>query len=266
MKRIALWLFPIFILCVGCSNGYLSESSNSAKATAESAPTQSPRQDAFVTAENHRDVVKSGSLTVQVGNVTETEKKVRVFVASSGGRVDKVSSDNLAAVDATIDMLLKVPVDHFETLMAQLEGTGIRTRKSVQAADVTQQVFENGARLSDLEAKALQARSGPDLQAIQSQIRQMRADQKALVASVTMSTLELTMQQNPTAASIAGQDPNWLQTSWAGAWGSGMYVFRSGVALLMWVLVFAPIWLPSLLVLKWLVRLANPPKSASKIG
>ena len=102
MKRIAFWLLPILILCVGCSDGYLSESRNSANVVTETAPTQTLSSGTPTQSGTHRDVIKSGNLTLQVGNVAETEKKVRGFVSSAGGRVDKVSSDNLADIDATI--------------------------------------------------------------------------------------------------------------------------------------------------------------------
>ncbi len=158
MYKIAIAGFTAMILLVGCSAGE-SERAGAASSTIEapasagsgSTPAKlisNPSQ-----AVSKREVVKKGSLTVQVAKVEEAERKARSLVETAGGRVDRVSSSNLASPDAALQMTLRIPVDAFENVMVGLEKLGVRTQKTVEIEDVTEQAVDLDTRAKNLLAQ-----------------------------------------------------------------------------------------------------------------
>jgi hypothetical protein len=204
-----------------------------------------------------RNVVKSGSMTIQVDSVDQAEKQARSIAETLGGRVDRVTSADLASPQASMDMTLRVPVMKFEGTMEQLQALGTRLAKTVEVQDVTEQIIDFNARLKTMRVqeelvRTMLKRAGSledsltinnDLTRLRAEIESLDAKRSALASQAAFSTLELKLVQKSSAVAVASTDPNWFQTSWAEAWGAGTSVFRTVVGMLMWLVVFAPVWI-----------------------
>jgi len=218
-----------------------------------------------------RNVVKSGSMSVQVDSVDQAEKQARSIAETLGGRVDRVTSADLASPQASMDMTLRVPVTKFEGAMEQLQGLGTRLAKTVEVQDVTEQIIDFNARLKTMRVqeelvRTMLKRAGSledsltinnDLTRLRAEIESLDAKRSSLASQASFSTLELKLVQKSSAVAVASTDPNWFQTSWAEAWGAGTSVFRSVVGILMWLVVFAPIWIVGMVLALRVIRHAG---------
>lgn len=229
-----------------------------------------------------RDVVKTGSLTIQVDDVDSAEKKARQITESSGGRVDRVGSSDLAGPAPTIDMTLRIPVARFESTMEGLEALGVRMAKQVSVSDVTEKLVDMEARMKTMLAQEEVVRNmlrkatslgdsltiNNDLTRLRGEIESIQAQRKSLAGQAAYSTLEVKLTKKATAVAVASTDPNWFQTSWASAWNAGTVVFRSVVSILMWAVVFSPVWLAAIFGMRWFIRMAQKasPVSVSSEG
>ncbi len=291
MKSTKLFLMAAFAaIVVGCSAqskeaGEVADKSVYSETGATPASTRN-QQDAssnvskLISNETpalRRDVVKTGSLTVQVDDVDAAEKKARQITEGSGGRVDQVGSSDLAGPAPTIDMTLRIPVARFESVMEGLESLGVRMAKQVSVTDVTERLVDMDARMKTMLAQEEVVRNmlrkatnlgdsltiNNDLTRLRGEIESINAQRKSLGGQAAYSTLEVKLTQKATAIAVASTDPNWFQTSWASAWGAGNEAFRSVVSVLMWLVVFSPIWLAGIFGMRWLIRAAQKASTSS---
>lgn len=298
MKSTKLFLLAIVVVLAGCgaqakeaaksgdpgseADYGMNEASASAPSRQQDASSSVAKLISNETPAMKRDVVKTGSLTVQVENVDKAEKLARQITEAAGGRVDQVASSDLAGPAPSIDMTLRIPVTRFESSMEKLEALGVRMAKQVTVSDVTEQLVDMDARMKTMLAQEEVVRKmlrnannlgdsltiNNDLTRLRGEIESINAQRKSLSGQAAHSTLELKLTQNATAVAVASTDPNWFQTSWAAAWGAGNGAFRSVVSILMWLVVFSPIWLGFIFGMRWIIRLAqrNSPVSASAEG
>lgn len=220
-----------------------------------------------------RQVVKTGTLTVQVDSVDKAEKAVHSIVDKASGRVDKVTSSDLAGPNPTIEMTLRVPVGSFDSVVAGLEGLGVRMAKTTAVDDVTEHIVDMDARLKTMGAQEKALRNmlaltkslddslavNRDITDLRGQIESLNAQRKSLAGQAAYSTVTLTLSQKLNVQTVAATDPNWFETTWAGAWGAATSAFRSVVGVLMWLLVFSPAWIAALLAIRWVIRSAGRP-------
>jgi hypothetical protein len=257
------------------SNEAMSRNSQSGGSVAQLVSNEIPAME--------RNVVKTGSLTVQVEAADKAEKLARQIAETAGGRVDQVQSSDLAGPSATIDMTLRIPVGRFEGTMEKLEALGTRMAKQVAVDDVTEQLIDMNARMKTMLAQEEVVRNmlrkannlsdsltiNNDLTRLRGEIESIGAQRKSLASQAAYSTLQVRLTQKQTAVAMASTDPNWFQTSWASAWGSGTAAFRSVVSGGMWLVVFSPVWIALLLGCRWLIKVAAkgaPTSSASAEG
>lgn len=215
-----------------------------------------------------RSVIRSAGLTVRVKNVEQAEKAADGFVSKAGGYVEGAESNDLSSSEAQITMTARVPVGAFDGVLAQFESLGIRVKKTISGKDVTGQVLDYDARLKTMRAQEEvyrnQLRQSRSLDAeenlqqrlmeLREQIESTTAQLKGLSELSALSTIELTLSQSMEAGASQPQDAGWAQESWAQAKGAGFGFYRGVVVVLMWAIVFCPLWLGGLLLLRWLLK------------
>ena len=294
MKLKTIPLCVAAVIALGCAgqDKFASEKANSHHASGSRAAATSPAAET-----NNRDgiaklvggqattmprnVVKSGSMTMQVDSVDDAEGKARQTAESLGGRVDRITSADLASPLATMDMTLRIPVAKFEQAMEQLQKLGTRLAKSVEVEDVTTEIIDFNARLKTMRVqeqlvRTMLARAGTlqdtltinnDLTRLRAEIEALDAKRRLLESQAAFSTLHLKLVQKSSAVAMASVDPNWFQTSWGQAWGAATSVFRLIVGALMWLVVFSPIWILTFVAAARLVRvLRKPAHPAQSVG
>lgn len=294
MKFKTHYLLPLLVIAGGCAGGAQESAKAASPSPSESMAEQLPSDTypgrraegadiAQLVSKNDaampRNVVKSGSMTVQVDNVDASERKAREIAEALGGRVDRVTSSNLASPDASMSLTLRVPVKSFESTMERLQALGTRIAKQVQVDDVTDQLIDFNARLKTMRVQEELVRNmlrkagnlqdsltiNNDLSRLRAEIESLDAKRQSLASQASFSTLELTLVQKTTAVAVASTDPNWFQSSWADAWGAGTLAFRAIVGWLMWLVVFSPVWILILVVIRrgLLISQTNQPSQGA---
>jgi hypothetical protein len=242
-----------------------------ARLTSQTVPGNESLNKAAAARATKRAVIRNGTLTIRVDNVEKAEKQVGKLVDQLGGYI---SNSSLSSEAQQLTLSLKIPAGEFDGTMTSLEGLGTRITKNVTTQDVTAELVDLDARLKIMRAQEdafrnmLKKASGQqemmDIQTrvmeLRSQIESLAAQQKSLGDLAALSTIELTMQQS-TVTAAAGTDPKWSQEAWGSASSALMTVSRGLGTLGIWILLFAPIWIPALLLTRWLIRNYRRPQT-----
>jgi hypothetical protein len=156
------------------------------------------------------DVIYTAQLTVRASSVSSAAAKAAQIAESAGGYVsnETTSANPDHPSEATASVQLKIPVAAYQATLGQLAG-GLGTQLSLQqqaqdvteqVADVNSQVTSDQAAIVQLRALLVHAGSVGDLLSVQNQINaeessleSMQAQQRALDHEVTYATLTLTI-------------------------------------------------------------------------
>ncbi len=225
-----------------------------------------------------RRVHKEASLTVVVADPETQSDAVEQMVKSSGGYV----ADNMLTTDdagrKSAQMTLKVPEPQFETVLGQIAKLGEVQAKNITGQDITGQVSDAGQAEAVLESEAQQAQARLDTlgtkakweddeqaRDLRIQLAQSRARLQMLQKMAALSTLTVTLSEKPQAvpAAVDGFSSRLTGTTHA-ALGSLAVSAGALLTLLIWLLAYAPIWLPLALVTRHFLRLSQQRKAAPR--
>lgn len=203
-------------------------------------------------------IIKTGEITLEVGNVAEILGRVRALASGLGGHV---GSSQAGTLDESASLTLRVPADRFDELLTrlhELEDVEVLSEWTSEE-DVTREVVDLAARISNLEASeatyrvlleraeriddvlAVQAR----LDQVRGEIEQLEGQLQAIEGQADLSTLSVILvpRGQPVAAAHAAWDPGGqLEAAFAALVGLAQGI---GDALI-WLVV---VWLPVLLLL-----------------
>ncbi|CAN5473743.1 hypothetical protein BH11ARM2_BH11ARM2_14860 [soil metagenome] len=211
-----------------------------------------------------RAIIRTGSVSLRVDQLQSAESRLRKIAASEGGWIDGLDGGEESTV-AT----LRVPSDRFDATMASVLALGKPLSRKVSQEDVTDQIVDLGARMKALRAEEAayvgmlaQTRSLSDtlevrsrLGSVRQEIEQADASRTNLARKAAMSTLEVTLMPMP-VATPQGNDPGWFSASLADAVGTFGGLVRSVVAVGIYLIVFSPLWIPALWILRRVAKSA----------
>ena len=217
-----------------------------------------------------RQVHKEASIGVQVPNPETTSDTVETMVRETGGYV---AANNLSTGDDQLksaEMTVKVPVAQFDTFLARVAKLGNVLSKNVTGEDITEQtsdadqtenVLEDDVQKSEARLKALGTKAKwHDEQAsrdLRIQLAQSRARLVLLKRMATLGTITVDLSQTPPKAvtpPVTGGFLNGLKANTHDALQSLVSSASALVALGIWLLAYAPIWLPLLLGGRYVMR------------
>src|ERR1017187_9862326 len=195
------------------------------------------------------EIIYTAQLTVRAASVSSAAAKAAQTVESAGGYVsnETTSANPDHPSEATASVQLKIPVPAYQATLSQLEGDlGTQLSLQQQAQDVTQQVADVNSQVTSDEAAITQLRallshagSVSDLLSVQNQINAeessletMQAQQRALDHQVSYATLTLTIL-GPKAKPLIHHLK--APPSLAGGLGAGWRALRITVS---WTLAF----------------------------
>jgi hypothetical protein len=131
-----------------------------------------------------RSLVRSATVTVEVGDPAAAGRQVRTAVAAAGGFVAQEQSGTAGSW-----LVLRVPADGLDRLLAEIGGLGVVIETSSQVLDATEEVVDLDARVASQQAsvariRALlaQAESIGDVVAIESELASREAELDSLVS------------------------------------------------------------------------------------
>ena len=214
-----------------------------------------------------RLIIKNGSLGVVVKDVRNAAKAVQVFAEGNGGFV--VSSniyENGRAPSATV--LVRIPSESFEQAISSVQGLGTVEHESISGQDVTEEFVDIEAQLKNYKATeeqflAIMARATdiPDVLAVQRELTNVRNNidrlegrMKFLSESAAFSSLTVNLSTDPEDLPIVDKDDKWKPiVVIKDAVRNLIEVGQSLAALIIQIVVFAPIWI-LLILIAWFVK------------
>ena len=202
-------------------------------------------------------IVKTGEVTLEVGNIGEAIGRVRALATELSGYV---GGSQAGTLDDRATLTIRIPAASFDDALARLHEMDAEViAEATREQDVTSQVVDLGARIDNLRASeasyrelAARAEQVDDVLAVQTrlddvrgQIEQLQAQLDAVEGQAALSTLTVTLV--PRATPIQERAETWdpgaqLDRALASLVGIGQGLFDG----LIW---FGIVWLPILLVL-----------------
>ncbi|MEU6371768.1 DUF4349 domain-containing protein [Streptomyces sp. NPDC046909] len=223
-------------------------------------------------------IIRTAELTVQVKDVPKALEAARTTTESAGGYVGKESTSRDEEGAEETQVTLRVPVDRYEEVLAELEGSGKLLERTANAQDVTDQVVDVESRIKTQRASVARIRELMDqatklsdvvtlegeLSTRQSDLEALLARQASLKDRTSLATITLSLSEKPVKKAAEDDDPTVLDAL-SGGWGAFVSMLRWIVVALAAVLPFAAgLALILLIWLRWVrPRLPRRPAPAS---
>ncbi len=282
VQALAGILLAAALALTGCSGGADSSDSGAGSLAQDEAASQGDEKGAAGAADsdaggakattapqvatNH--IIRTATLTVQVKDVPKALDAARTTIETAGGYVGKESTFRDEEGEEQTDVVLRVPVDQYDEVLADLEGAGKLLERTAKAQDVTDQVVDVESRITTQRASVARIRELMDqatklsdvvtlegeLSSRQAELESLLARQASLKDRTTMATITLSLAESPVKAAAEDDDPG-IVDALAGGWSAFVTMLRWIVVALAAVLPFAAVL--ALIVLVWL-RLIRP--------
>lgn len=221
-------------------------------------PSQVPPTD-----EVNRMVIKDTSLSLKVKDVAHTVSEVeRISVSLGGHLVNSHVSVPEGASTGTISV--RVPSERRADALTQFKGLAVKVvSESVSGTDVTDQYVDYEERLRVLESTKAkfeaileEARTVSEmlnvqreLLNLQSQIDQIKGQQQYLSQSAKLSHITLYVSTDELALPFSPDQPWRPAVVFKTAVRSLVMHLRGLASLLIWAVVYSPVWLTGLVLL-----------------
>ncbi|WP_073950047.1 DUF4349 domain-containing protein [Streptomyces kebangsaanensis] len=196
-------------------------------------------------------IIRTASLTVQVKDVPKALDAARTATENAGGYVGDETTTRDEDSLAHTRVVLRVPADRYDEVLAGLEGAGKLLDRTAKAQDVTDQVVDVESRIKSQRASVARVRELMDRAArlsdvvtLEGELSRREADLEALLAQqaslkdrTSMATITLSLTQTPAPEAAADDDRPGFVDALAGGW----HVF---VTLLRWIVLAVGAVLP----------------------
>lgn len=214
-------------------------------------------------------IIRTASLTVQVKDVPKALEQARTGTENVGGYVGNETTTRDAEGHERTRVVLRVPVEKYDEVLAELEGTGKLLDRSAKAEDVTDQVVDVKSRITSQRAsvariRELMDRAGKlsDVVTLEGELSTRQADLEALLARqaslkdrTSLATITLSLSETPVKKKEAKDDDPGFVDALAGGWNAFVTMLRWLAVVFGAVLPFAV--MAALIVLLWL-RVVRP--------
>ncbi|WP_405868404.1 MULTISPECIES: DUF4349 domain-containing protein [unclassified Streptomyces] len=273
-------LLATALALTGCGGSSSSDSGN--KSAADGAAAQSDAKGAAPGGEQDASgaratrapkltashIIRTASLTVQVKEVPKALDDARTTTENAGGYVGNETTSRDEEGHERTRVVLRVPVDKYDEVLADLQGAGKLLDRTAKAEDVTDQVVDVDSRIKSQRASVArvrelmdQATKLSDVVELEGELSTREADLEALLAQqaslkdrTSLATITLSLSETPVKKAAKDDDPGFLDAL-AGGWGAFVTMLRWLAVAFGAVLPFAAV--AALIVLVWL-RLIRP--------
>ncbi|MFJ2929690.1 DUF4349 domain-containing protein [Streptomyces massasporeus] len=213
-------------------------------------------------------IIRTASLTVQVKDVPKALDQARTGVENAGGYVGNETTTRDAEGHERTRVVLRVPVEKYDEVLADLEGSGKLLDRSAKAEDVTDQVVDVESRITTQRASVARIRELMDratklsdvvtlegeLSTRQADLESLLARQKSLKDRTSLATITLSLSETPVKKAAEDDDPGFVDAL-AGGWSAFVTMLRWLAVAFGAILPFAAV--AALIVLLWL-RVVRP--------
>jgi hypothetical protein len=233
-----------------------------------SLPSMPINEPAPVAQTTNRMVVQNSNLSLLVKDVSRTVTAIRQYVPGVGGyMVD--SSVNRPEEGGTGTITIRVPSDKLDTVLTYLRGLAVKVvSENLEGTDVTDQYVDNDARLAILEgnkarfeqimAKAVTVDDILQVQQqifnLQQQIDAIHGQQNYLEKTSQMAKITIYLSTDELALPYAPAQPWRPEVVFKYAVRSLLSTLQNLGTLIIWVIVYAVIWVPIVVIYFFFIR------------
>ncbi|MCJ7752598.1 MAG: DUF4349 domain-containing protein [Armatimonadetes bacterium] len=224
-------------------------------------------------------LIRTGGLRLRVEDVTRAHEEVARIVREANGYIANTSlSSEQGPTRAT--MTLRLPAEGLDSVMDRIAGLGKLLSKEIGTQEVTEEYVDLSSRKRNLEREEVRLlelldRAGKIadlleveqyLGRVRGQIEQITGRMRYLENRIALSTLNVQLEGPEPKPSVGG--PVWTaKDEYRQAMRSLRDTGRGLGTMGIWLGVYAPVWVPILLVLMWLARRAFPrPEESQTAG
>ncbi|MGW9451828.1 DUF4349 domain-containing protein [Streptomyces sp. NPDC055632] len=226
--------------------GGTADGSSGASGSSSGSGTGSGKAPAKAPAPQH--VIRTASLSVEVADAAKALATARTAAVDAGGRVENESTERVDDAYLASRIVLRVPQEKYDSVLAELAGTGKLLGRKADAQDVTDQVVDVQSRIATQRASVARVRELmdradklSDVVTLEAELSRRQADLEALLAqqsslkdrtSLATITLQLTekRKEGPKAEESKEEGRPGLLDALGGGW-------NALVAVVAWVLV-----------------------------
>ncbi|KUO03422.1 DUF4349 domain-containing protein [Streptomyces caeruleatus] len=209
-------------------------------------------------------IIRTASLTVQVKDVPKALDEARTTAENAGGYVGNETTTRDDEGHEQTRVVLRVPVDRYAEVLADLEGAGKLIERSAKAQDVTDQVVDVESRIKSQRASVARIRELMDqatrlsdvvtlegeLSSRQADLESLLAQQASLKDRTSLATITLSLSETPVKKAVAKDDDPGFLDALAGGWDAFVTMLRWLAVVIGAVLPFVAV--AALIVLLWL--------------
>ncbi|WSQ12438.1 DUF4349 domain-containing protein [Streptomyces sp. NBC_01231] len=214
-------------------------------------------------------IIRTASLTVQVKDVPKALDEARGTVENAGGYVGNESTSRDGDGRERTRVVLRVPVDRYDTVLDELQGAGKLLERTAKAQDVTDQVVDVDSRIRSQRASVArvrelmdQATDLSDVVTLEGELSRRESDLEALLAQqsslkdrTSLATITLSLSETPVKKAAQEDDDPGFTDALAGGWDAFVTMLRWLAVAIGAVLPFVAV--AALIVLVWL-RIVRP--------
>ena len=185
-------------------------------------------------------IIRTASLTVQVKDVPKALDDARTTTESAGGYVGDETTTRDAKGRERTRVVLRVPVDKYDEVLADLQGAGKLLDRTAKAEDVTDQVVDVDSRIKSQRASVVRVRELMDRAAklsdvveLEGELSSREADLEALLAQQAslkdrtgLATITLSLSESPVRQAAQEDDGPGFLDALAGGWDAFVTMLR----------------------------------------
>ncbi len=229
--------------------------------------TMSLAPDQMINNKDGSKVQKNGSIILLVENIDDAVEELRSVNGMYSAQITNIY-DSGRGNDRNVSITVKVPVEKFENYYEELRKLdGEVTYANVSTLDVTQEYIDITSRLSNLKSTEAQlvkilerAENVTDILAVQRELNTVRGDIESYEQKKRYFDSQTDYSFITVSFSVDKTGLNVSEDEWK-PWGEFKAAIKSLIDLLkgfvnflIWVLVFSPIILIPLFVIKYLLK------------
>ena len=283
MKKAAL-VFMALLLVMGVlacgSSGEKTESAQDMVFSGAPAPRPAPAPaptsptakyasgQALPEMDGERMIVSTGEISLVVDDVLVARDNIATLATDMGGYVVSSWISGEEEDEMRGNIAIRVPADEFDAVIAGLRGLAERvTSENKNSTDVTEEYIDLSARLTNAKATEAQYRALLDravnveeilsiydsLGRVRSEIDQLEGRITYLERTAAMSLISVRLEPSGSPQGIV--KVGWSLVEVAKSALRGIVIFGQGLAnVLVWALVFSPVWGGVTVLVWWLLR------------
>ncbi|MEV6418597.1 DUF4349 domain-containing protein [Streptomyces sp. NPDC051662] len=170
------------------------------------------------TARTH--VIRTAELTVRVKNTEKALATARAAAVNSGGLVENESTERVQGDHVGSRIVLRVPQDAYDDVLAELAGAGTLVARKADAKDVTDQVVDVNSRIASQRASVARVRELMDqattlsevvsleaeLSTRQAALESLLAQQASLKDRTSLATITLELTEAPAVKKVTKKE------------------------------------------------------------